>query len=196
MTAIAPVVQPGLLAAVPQPQLALPTGHLLRPWRADDGDVKALLAAGQDPAIRHWNFLSVPSPEDAGQRIQRMNDRYAAEQAAIWAISGPDADSPAVGLIGWRLLDLAGGNAEILYWLLPEARGGGLAVAAVRRLSAWALDEIGLHRLALLHSTANPASCAVAVKSGYALEGTMRSSVLHADGWHDLHLHARVQGDD
>jgi hypothetical protein len=28
-----------------------------------------------------------------------------------------------------------------------------------------------------------------------ALEGTKRSAILHPDGWHDMHLHARVRGD-
>jgi RimJ/RimL family protein N-acetyltransferase len=45
------------------------------------------------------------------------------------------------------------------------------------------------------HAVANTASCRVALKAGYAYEGTRRSSVLHADGWHDMHVHGRVQGD-
>jgi RimJ/RimL family protein N-acetyltransferase len=35
----------------------------------------------------------------------------------------------------------------------------------------------------------------VAAKAGFTAEGTLRSALLHADGWHDMHLHARVQGD-
>jgi hypothetical protein len=27
------------------------------------------------------------------------------------------------------------------------------------------------------------------------VEGTMRRSMLHADGWHDMHLHARLRAD-
>jgi RimJ/RimL family protein N-acetyltransferase len=194
MVFIDPVVPAGRLCGQPQPLLTLPSGHLLRPWRADL-DAPALLTAGQDPAIRHWNLFGVDSLDDARRRIQRMHERWQREQAAIWAIAGPGDDAPAVGLIGWRELDLAGGSAEIVYWLLPEARGGGVAVAAVRRLSQWALDELGLHRLVLCHSRANPASCRVAVKAGYAVEGTMRGALLHADGWHDQHLHAHVRGD-
>jgi [ribosomal protein S5]-alanine N-acetyltransferase len=34
----------------------------------------------------------------------------------------------------------------------------------------------------------------VAAKAGYKLEGTKRSGLLHADGWHDMHLHARIAG--
>jgi len=34
----------------------------------------------------------------------------------------------------------------------------------------------------------------VAVKSGFEAEGTERGAELHTDGWHDMHLHARIAG--
>lgn len=51
--------------------------------------------------------------------------------------------------------------------VLPPARGGGVVVEASRRVSRWALDELGLHRLRLCYSVANPASCRVAAKAGW-----------------------------
>ena len=42
------------------------------------------------------------------------------------------------------------------------------------------------------HSPGDPASCRVAEKSGFALEGTRVRSLLHDDGWHDMHLHGRT----
>ncbi|WP_338495681.1 GNAT family protein [Streptomyces sp. SJL17-4] len=188
---IPPVVPAGRLAGMEQPVLGLPSGWELRPW--EFGDADALLAAGQDQAIRHWNRLLVDSSEGARQRIERMRRRWQGELSAIWAIARPGRE--AAGLIGWGDIDLAGGSAEIVYWLLPEARGGGVAAEATERVSRWAFDDLGLHRLRLCHSVANPASCRVAEKAGYSLEGTMRSALLHADGWHDEHLHALVQGD-
>ncbi|MGA5220661.1 GNAT family N-acetyltransferase [Streptomyces cinereoruber] len=185
------VVPAGRMAASEQPVLGLPRGLELRPWRVSDADV--LMDAGQDPGIRHWNRLLVETPEDARQRIERMRERWRAELSAIWAVARPGGE--AVGLAGWGDIDLVGGSAEIVYWLLPAARGGGVAVEAVRRLNAWALDDLGLHRLRLCYSVANPASCRVAEKAGYSFEGTMRSALLHADGWHDEHLHALVRGD-
>jgi hypothetical protein len=32
------------------------------------------------------------------------------------------------------------------------------------------------------------------VKSGFEAEGTERGAELHTDGWHDMHLHARIAG--
>ncbi|MDQ0757571.1 GNAT family N-acetyltransferase [Streptomyces canus] len=191
-SAIPPVVSAGHMAKQEQPVLALPSGLELRPWRASDADT--LVTAGQDPAIRQWNRLVVASPAEARKRIERMHERWQNEQSAIWAIGRPDGGQ-AVGLIGCGDIDLAGGRAEILYWILPAGRGRGAMVEATKRLSQWAFDDLGLHRLRLCHAMANPASCRVAAKAGFSVEGTMRSALLHEDGWHDQHLHALVKGD-
>ncbi|MEV7502446.1 GNAT family N-acetyltransferase [Streptomyces sp. NPDC093018] len=185
------VVPAGRMADGGQPVLGLGEGVELRPWSPDDAD--ALLAAAQDPAIRRWNLFTVADHADARRRIERMHERWRAETGAVWAVAR--TGGPAIGLIGLNDIDLAGGAAELVYWLLPEARGAGLAHAATRRLARWSLDDLGLHRLRLCHSTANPASCRVAEKAGFTFEGTMRDALLHADGWHDQHLHARVAGD-
>ncbi|MFE0379096.1 GNAT family N-acetyltransferase [Streptomyces inhibens] len=190
-TPIPAAVPAGQLAQNTQPVLALSNGLELRPWRLSDADV--LVAASRDPGIRQWNLLLVETPDEACRRIERMHERWRAEASAIWAIARPGGE--AVGLIGWGDIDLKGGSAEIVYWLLPSARGGGVVVQAVQRVSQWALNDLGLHRLRLRHSVVNPASCRVAAKAGYSLEGTMRGALLHADGWHDQHLHALVQGD-
>jgi len=192
IASIPPVVPAGRLSCNTQPVLGLPGGLELRAWRPTDAD--ALVTAGRDAAIQQWNLFSVESPETARERIGRMHERWAAETAGIWAIARPGGGA-ALGLVGLTGIDLAGGSGEIIYWLLPPARGAGVAVEATTRLARWSLDELGLHRLRLCHSVANPASCRVAAKAGFPLEGTMRGALLHADGWHDQHLHARVQGD-
>src|SRR5665647_312441 len=87
------------------------------------------------------------------------------------------------------------GLAEVSYWVLPAARGHRVATRALRTLSTWVFDELNLHRVELAHSTLNPASCHVAENAGYTLEGVKRSESLHTDGWHDMHLHARLIDD-
>ncbi|MFH9425090.1 GNAT family N-acetyltransferase [Streptomyces sp. NPDC017529] len=192
-TVIPPVVPAGRLRDSEQPALPLSPDAELRPWRPSDAHV--LVAACQDPAIRQWNRPEQVSLEGAREKIAHWHRRWHDEQAAIWAIAGRDGGE-AVGLAGLADMHLKGGSAEFLYWLLPVARGRGLAVAATLRISRWALEDLGLHRLRLAHSVANPASCRVAEKAGFQLEGTLRSALLHSDGWHDEHMHARVAGDD
>ncbi|WP_326839311.1 GNAT family N-acetyltransferase [Rhodococcus sp. AQ5-07] len=47
----------------------------------------------------------------------------------------------------------------------------------------------------LEHSIHNPRSCRVATKAGFNEEGVRRGSARHADGWHDMHVHARLRSD-
>ncbi|MGW0393591.1 GNAT family N-acetyltransferase [Streptomyces sp. NPDC003042] len=170
----------------------LPYGMVLRPWHEVDAPV--LEASYEDPDIRHWNRPEQMSRAQAVARIAGWQRRWTAGEAAIWAVA-PSPDSAPVGLIGLADFDPAAGSAEFLYWLLPAGRGRGVMTRAVTAVSRWAFEDIGLHRLRICHSVANPASCAIAVKAGFPLEGTMREALLHADGWHDEHLHARLATD-
>ncbi|MDJ0386186.1 GNAT family N-acetyltransferase [Streptomyces sp. G-G2] len=191
---IPPVVPAGRMTRDPQPVFELPNGMRLRPWRAEDAG--AIVAASLDPEIALWNQIPPRTEADARERIASMRERWRTERSAFWAIARADGEGEAVGLIGWGDLDLAGGSAEIVYWILPAARGGGVVTDATRRLTRWALDELGLHRLRLCHAVENKGSCRVAAKTGFTLEGTQRSALLHSDGWHDMHLHALIQGDE
>jgi len=42
------------------------------------------------------------------------------------------------------------------------------------------------------HRVATRALCAL---SGWVFDGIKRREALHADGWHDMHLHARLIND-
>jgi len=162
----------------------------LRPWTA--ADVPALSAAYADPAIRHWHNRSMTWSE-AGQWVSTANRGWVSETAANWAVTAKDG---LVGRMSLRTVDLEDGLAEIGYWVVPSARGRGIAPRALVAVSNWAIDELGLHRLELQHSTKNEASCRVAEKAGYPLESTKRSQALQDDGWHDMHLHVRVDNSE
>lgn len=107
----------------------------------------------------------------------------------------PRLSRPGRGACGRLTLgngSLAGGSADVRYWVVAHARGRGVASGALCVLTGWALSDLGLHRVELEHSRKNAASCRVAEKAGYLLEGTLRCRVLHEDGWHDMHLHAHL----
>jgi RimJ/RimL family protein N-acetyltransferase len=173
-----------------QPVLPGPGGLVLRPWRP--ADAPALLAAFSDPAISWWHRRSVDSLAEAEQLIAGWTQAWHEETAGQWAVTG-GTDAAVLGRVVLRV-DFEFGQAECGYWVLPAARGTGVASRAVLALSDWALHDLGVHRIELIHSVANLASCQVANKAGYLLEGTKRSASLHADGWHDMHLHARTAG--
>ncbi|WP_410581089.1 GNAT family N-acetyltransferase [Amycolatopsis sp. lyj-108] len=189
---IEPALPAGTFRSMRQPCLIVDDRLVLRPWCADDGeDVEAAFAC---PAIQRWHVRRVDGADEAREWIAGWEQRWRAETDASWAVVDAREDRP-VGQVGLRALSLFEASAQLSYWVLPAARGAGIAGRAVAALTRWAFETVRLHRLFLLHSTANAASCRVADKAGYRLEGTLRSSMLHADGWHDVHLHARLRSE-
>lgn len=182
---------------------ALPAGHLnrlaqpvlqlddvtLRPWQTSDAQI--VQAAFDCPEIQRWHTLRIDSEAEALAWIAGWEKHWHNEEAASWAISSPDGHP--LGQIGLRRISLYEADAGISYWVLPTARGKGMATQAVQALTAWAFDSLGLNRLRLMHSLANQASCRVAAKASFDLEGTLLRCMRHIDGWHDMHLHARLK---
>ncbi len=161
----------------------------LRPWLPVD--VPAVVRAYQDPSIQQWHARTMSEPE-AQVWVAAWTQRWAGETGAGWAVCD---EHGLLARMSLRSLNLAEGQGEVTYWVLPEARGRGVAPRALRAMSTWLFVHVGLHRIELAHSTQNIGSCRVATKAGYVLEGTKWKQTLHHDGWHDMHLHARVQED-
>jgi RimJ/RimL family protein N-acetyltransferase len=184
-----PVVPTGLLSASAQPALLAGQGLVLRPW--ETADAPAFLSAYQDADIRRWHTRRPRTEADVLEWFDAYNQDWRHEKGGHWAVARDDGE--VLGRIALRGFNFDDGIAGVAYWVLPAARGAGVATRAVLALSAWALEEAGFYRLHLDHSTRNHASCRVATKSGYLLEGTKRSAAVHDDGRHDMHLHARIR---
>ncbi len=161
----------------------------MRPWQA--ADAPAVERAYSEPDIQQWHARSM-TPSEAQEWIASRAELWAQERGADWAIGD---GSGVLGRMGVRRVELAEGLAEVTYWVLPHARGRRVASTALRALSDWLFGEVGLHRIELMHSTLNPASCRVAELASFGLEGVKRQEGLHPDGWHDMHIHARLSGD-
>ncbi|MFD4139629.1 GNAT family N-acetyltransferase [Streptomyces sp. NPDC058572] len=186
-----PVISSGSLAGSPQPVLPAVGGLLLRPW--EQADVPGFLSAYQDDEICRWHTRRPLTETQVREWFDAYRQDWQREKGGHWAVTRGGGE--VLGRIALRGLDFDDGIANVAYWVLPAARGAGVASGALTVLTAWALDEIGFHRLELDHSTRNTASCRVATRSGYLLEGTKRSAAVHDDGRHDMHLHARIRGE-
>ncbi|WP_225732154.1 MULTISPECIES: GNAT family N-acetyltransferase [unclassified Nocardia] len=175
------------LSRTAQPTLSTKDGLLLRPFHADDAP--DVLIAYTDPVTRQWHNRVVDTEHDARKLIEEWLHGWTAGTDALWAVIDGDTFAARIGL---RRFNIRDASAEIGYWAMPTARGRGVVPRAVDAVTDWAFGEIGFHRIELNHSVHNPASCRVAEKTGFALEGVKRAAAMHADGWHDMHLHARV----
>jgi len=185
---VAPAVPVGCLAALPQPTLTAGSGVLLRPWNL--GDAQAVMDAYQDEAIQRWHVQRADSVAEAREWIAGWQRGWAAETGAHWAVA--DAQRGILlGRAALKHLKFSDGTADVAYWTVPAARGKGVCPRAVDAMASWAFVA-GFHRLDLEHAVGNTASCRVAEKAGFAVEGVRRSAWLLADGRHDVHAHARL----
>lgn len=184
---VLPVLPTGHLRERQQPTVS-GDGVVLRPWRTDDAGL--VQRAFADPGIVHWHMRTIDDDDEAHGFADGWAGRWRDESDAGFVVTRDGGQG--IGQVALREIMLAAGWAEVSYWILPEVRGCGLATAAVRALTGWALDDVGMHRLEILHAVGNVPSCRVADRAGYAHEGTLSRVLLHEDGWHDAHLHAAV----
>jgi RimJ/RimL family protein N-acetyltransferase len=145
------------------------------PGAADIDRVTELCA---EPAIARWT--TVPSPyvrENAETFVlDIVPAAWTSGASRTWAIRESE-DGELIGMIG--LDGIRDGEAEIGFWLAPEARGRGLMTAAV----ALAIDHafapepsgLGLDRLVWRAFVGNAASASVARRAGFRFEGTRRA---------------------
>jgi [ribosomal protein S5]-alanine N-acetyltransferase len=157
----------GRVATLPIPDPPLGGGLLsLRP--PEERDLPAIERGVNDPdVIRAFGRPSM----SAEQLLELNRSRWDRDEAATFAIC--DATGSCVGHVFVNLTGMSRGSVG--YWLLPEARGKGLASRAVKLVSCWALRDLGLARLALLTETANRHSQRVAERNGFQREGVLRS---------------------
>ena len=110
-----------------QPRLTVSGGLSLRPWRASDAD--AVRSAFDCPDIQRWHVLRLGDLDEAGAWIAAWPGYWANETGASWAITD-DRDEP-IGQTGLRNVSLFEANAAVSYWVLPAARGHGVAARAL-----------------------------------------------------------------
>jgi RimJ/RimL family protein N-acetyltransferase len=176
----------------------------VRPWLAADMPDLLAAMAREYPARGLWSHpdVDVPGPQPwTGPRNE--------EEATLW-LCGQDRGWEGGDWLTFAVLDAAqntvvghvalknrdggevgiGERGEIGFWTAADARGRGIAPAAVRAVTDWAFSSFGAERLPgimLVHDVDNPAPCRVAVKSGYPFH---ELSPAHPPYWFtDGHIH-------
>ena len=166
---------------------------VLRPWHM--ADVAALVEVSRDPVLRQWTTSVVENDDDGARWVRVEQQGWAAGDRFGFAVLEAQPGSVDRQLVGYVVLkDVTSGKpaAEVGYWTAAHARGRGVAPRALEALTGWAFDTFaadGLERLELLHQVDNLASCRVAEKSRYGLDGVLPAMppAFPRDG----HLHIR-----
>jgi RimJ/RimL family protein N-acetyltransferase len=121
----------------------------------------AIEAGIHDPDVIRW----IGPPEGTAQHVLVQN-------AERWAQGWPtlsicELDGTCVGKVWMSMRAGDTSTGFVGYWLLPLARGRGLATAAVRLFSSWAVREHGITKVRLTAAPDNERSHRVAERSGF-----------------------------
>lgn len=163
---------------------------LLRPWV--EQDLRSVEQASKDPYI--VATTSVPSPYTlvAGREWLKRQRRHLVEETGLPFCIANNQTDEALGFIGLWLRNLELGRAHFGYWVIPQARGRGVASLALRLLSTWAFENLEVARLELWVELWNIASQRVAERAGFMHEGVLHSYVEVDGTYRDVLMYARI----
>lgn len=133
----------------------------------DEGDLAAIELGIHDPDVIRW----IGAPEGSAAETLQLNRRRWADGSPTFAVC--EMDGICVGHVWVNLRADDRTIGSVGYWLLPAARGRGLATRAVRLISRWAVSELGIKRLLLTTDPANALSQRVAARSGFKKVGVV-----------------------
>jgi RimJ/RimL family protein N-acetyltransferase len=157
--------------------------------------LEGLAELGRDPEVQRFTY--VPSPWEEGferRWLDRYEEGHDEGTRAGFAIVD-EASGAFLGLAALVQLDREAREAEAGYIVAPTARGRGIAARALRLLTDWALNELGLERVELRITTDNEASIRVAERCGFVREGVLRSVHFKQDVRADLAVYSRLASD-
>jgi RimJ/RimL family protein N-acetyltransferase len=143
---------------------------MLRAPRA--ADVDAYARSATDPDI--IEFTHVPlnfSLEEAMRFVATTDTEWESGLKARFAISFATSPERLAGSISLVHLDWDACTGEIGYWVLPEARGRGLAQRSVHLVTRWAFDVVGLVEIRANVFDGNDASWQVLMANGFRQVG-------------------------
>jgi RimJ/RimL family protein N-acetyltransferase len=161
-------------------------GFVLRALVPADAESLALHANDRDLWLNLRDLFPHPYSVDDARA-------YIAHAAArpVQTSFGIVVNGAAVGSISLKPgTDIERHTAEIGYWLGRAVWGKGIATQAVRTVTRYAFDTLGMHRVFAVPFAANLASQRVLEKAGYVRECVMRRSAVKDGVVHDQILYA------
>jgi RimJ/RimL family protein N-acetyltransferase len=145
----------------------------VREWRRED--LPAMIAMLDDEPIVRWTRVPHPYGEqDAIDFLVRGDAERERGEGINLAMVDGNTDA-ILGSISLRMASWADLRGQLGYLVGAHARGRGVAPRAVRLVSAWGFQKLGLERIEILVHPDNEPSQRAAEKAGFKREGVLRS---------------------
>jgi RimJ/RimL family protein N-acetyltransferase len=178
------------------PELDQPLGDgPVRVRPAAERDIPEVLIAYQDDPELHLRMGEQRPP--SGAELGRLAERGAADRDAgrgmtLTIVSGSDVCQ---GQVNIHHVDWDNARVELGIWVAPQARGRGLARAALRLVATWLLRDLEFERVQLLTETDNDRLLQAALAAGFQREGVLRGFLLEQGARVDVVVLSLVRRD-
>ena len=162
---------------------------VLRPFAISDGPLVEYLAGTREVAD---TTLTIPHPYPIGGGaawIATHADAWDRGTRLTLALCDPGGVGELLGAISLHVSP-AHSHGEIGYWIGVSNWGRGYATEAARALTAYAFQQLELHRVQGRHFTRNAASGRVLQKLGMQLEGVHRDAYERWGRFEDVAVYA------
>ena len=137
-----------------------------------------------DPQVQE--FRGVPgfaTTEEADLQIWTWRKMFAKGEGMRWGIFHREIQQ-LIGTAGLRQINHRHRSAEISYELIPGWWNRGIMTEVLKKITAYALDELGLHTISANIDPRHGASKRVLEKLGFRNEAHFRENWYH-EGWWD-----------
>jgi RimJ/RimL family protein N-acetyltransferase len=155
--------------------------------------LKGLAELGRDPDVQRFTYVPSPWIDGFERRWLERYDQPNGQRAGFAIVD--NASGEFLGMAALVKLDREAREAEAGYIVAPAARGRGIAVRALRMLTDWSLQELGLERIELRIETENEPSIRVAERAGFVREGVLRSVHFKKGQRADIAVYSRLATD-
>lgn len=166
-------------------------GYVIRDWQRID----ALSIAQYANNRKIWINLrdAFPCPYTLDNAEAFLSRAMQSAPRTFFAIA---AETEAIGSIALTPeQDVHRFTAELGYWLAEPFWGKGIMIKAVKMLSEYAFEKLGIHRIFAEPFTTNPASARVLEKAGFVLEGVLRENAFKDGRFLDQFIYAKLNPD-
>ena len=147
------------------------------------------------PGRPPWSYgFEAESADNARRAFGFARNAWAKKQRIKWAVRLKSEGEKLIGQC--ELFDFdAQSKAELGYWLGADYHNRGIMTEAIRAVSVYGFDIMGLHRIYAYTSTKNTPSRDLLRKVGFREEGILRQHTNRDGVWDDTALMALLKSD-
>ena len=163
---------------------------------AAERDIPEILIAHQDDPQLYvrLGLDRPPSGAELGRQIEEAtSERRSGTRARLTILEGSSDEFR--GRILVHNVDWENARAELGVWVIPQARGKGLARASLRLAARWLFETCHLARVELLTEPENEPMLRAAQGAGFSQEGVLRRHARRGEDRQDMVILALLATD-